>query len=165
MDKNGVWQLLRLTLRYCPHNSSSKKMREFIRTSQPPPSSTLSQSPRTLKNFAEKNPQLEIVARVLKNRHPVVIAEYKSTMEGKRVFDPDNFKHLVPEKHPVEPHVVDVKNKSTKEIYDVLHMLRNTSGRRMNEKIKKQIFTEAESIQGAWQPGITKGTTFTIKHL
>mmetsp|Transcript_9859 Transcript_9859/g.19375 ORF Transcript_9859/g.19375 Transcript_9859/m.19375 type:complete len:130 (+) Transcript_9859:140-529(+) len=64
MCSRGVWQLERLTIRYCQNGGSSTGTRQFIR--------------QFLGPFAEKNPQIQIDVIRRPNRHPVVLGEYRS---------------------------------------------------------------------------------------
>eukprot|EP00750_Incisomonas_marina_P017553 INCI2223.1.p1 GENE.INCI2223.1~~INCI2223.1.p1 ORF type:complete len:150 (-),score=34.36 INCI2223.1:265-714(-) len=58
----GVWQLQKLTIRYCPHNGSSAGARKFLR--------------EQAAEFARQNPQLELHAAVGAGKHPVAIGSY-----------------------------------------------------------------------------------------
>lgn len=58
----GVWQLQKLTLRYCPTNGSSSGVRQFLRNNAA--------------EFAKQNPQLEVHAAVGAGKHPIVIGSY-----------------------------------------------------------------------------------------
>mmetsp|Transcript_10102 Transcript_10102/g.17773 ORF Transcript_10102/g.17773 Transcript_10102/m.17773 type:complete len:129 (-) Transcript_10102:95-481(-) len=74
MCTRGVWQLEKLTLRYCNSGGSSLGVRNFIRES--------------LADFAAANPQLQCVAATKANRHPIAIGTYKNGYS--KVYDLKN---------------------------------------------------------------------------
>lgn len=162
VDKNGAWQLVRLTLRYCPIGGSSAGIRAFLRSAQIDPSITTN---KTLRRFAEENPQLQIVAKVKRNRHPSLFGEYRVHEKYTTLYDPDDFKTFVnnPEDRPA--HTVCVKNIDMKAIYKTCVNFRNSTGRQQNMLLKKPIFRESDSIQGHWKPFLTSQTTFTIRNI
>ena len=61
--QSGVWQLQRVTLRFCNFGGSSAGAREFIAKGH-------------LADFARRNPQVLLSAKALANRHPVFFGEY-----------------------------------------------------------------------------------------
>lgn len=61
MARNGVWELERLVLRYCPTSGSSKGAREFVETGLIP--------------FAKKNPQIQIKTAI-RSGHPHIYGKY-----------------------------------------------------------------------------------------
>lgn len=65
MLQAGVWQLQRVTLRFCNFGGSSAGAREFIAQGH-------------LANFARRNPQVDLRAKALANRHPVLFGEYSA---------------------------------------------------------------------------------------
>eukprot|EP00924_Labyrinthula_sp_SR-Ha-C_P000989 maker-scaffold_7-snap-gene-10.21-mRNA-1 protein AED:0.02 eAED:0.02 QI:107/1/1/1/1/1/2/118/152 len=151
MDKNRVWQLQRVTLRYCPIGGSSRRMRNFIRSD--------------LKNFAEDHPWIEFRTEIKKNKHPIVVGEYKNYLdEKKRKENKDfTFKDLVRDHKPIQPKVVDVKKMERKEIFSVLEMMRNETGNKVGKRYKKPVIVENESIQGLWEHGCTEGVEFKVE--
>ncbi|ETV69974.1 hypothetical protein H257_14347 [Aphanomyces astaci] len=63
MATRGVWQLQKLTVRYCQYGGSSKNVRELLK------------DPRFL-SFVTENPQVSFATEVQGNKHPVLIGEY-----------------------------------------------------------------------------------------
>ena len=64
MSIRGVFQLQKLTLRYCDIQSGSRGVRDFLRDGAAA--------------FAATNPHLEIQVGVRRGRHPVAIGEYRN---------------------------------------------------------------------------------------
>ncbi|CAK4660049.1 hypothetical protein LEN26_001986 [Aphanomyces euteiches] len=63
MATRGVWQLQKLTIRYCQYGGSSRNVRDMLK------------DPRFL-NFVSENPQVEFATQIKGNKHPVLIGEY-----------------------------------------------------------------------------------------
>ncbi|OQR84218.1 hypothetical protein ACHHYP_13716 [Achlya hypogyna] len=63
MATRGVWQLEKLTIRYCQYGGSSRYVREMLK------------DPRFL-NFVAENPQVTFSTELKGNRHPVLIGDY-----------------------------------------------------------------------------------------
>ena len=93
MCSRGVWQLERMTLRYCRHSGSSDGARcvgDVVEDALPLPEIVQCSSGlhhvawsrcrefirSRLVNFAEKNPQLSIAAKQAPGKHPKLVGEY-----------------------------------------------------------------------------------------
>eukprot|EP01125_Pyxidicula_operculata_P010665 TRINITY_DN3511_c0_g1_i2.p1 TRINITY_DN3511_c0_g1~~TRINITY_DN3511_c0_g1_i2.p1 ORF type:complete len:132 (-),score=27.45 TRINITY_DN3511_c0_g1_i2:15-410(-) len=63
MSIKSVWQLKKLTLRYCSGGGSSRGVRDYL------------QSPLK-KDFELSNPQVQLETLVKKSKHPILVAEY-----------------------------------------------------------------------------------------
>uniref|UniRef100_A0A7S2RB73 Large ribosomal subunit protein mL43 n=1 Tax=Mucochytrium quahogii TaxID=96639 RepID=A0A7S2RB73_9STRA len=84
MCSRGVWQLEKLTIRYCQNGGSSKGIRKFIR--------------HDVIKFAEENPQVSVQTVLKPNRHPIIVAEYKkgpSQVHSCRNYDRDEINGIV----------------------------------------------------------------------
>ena len=90
--------------------------------------------------FATKNPQVQCKAILGKGKHPVV--------EGRYVWGVNK--------------VCDLRNKQPKQISELVQLLRNTSGHKVTQ-FKVPVISKKPSIQGQWQPGITRGVNFELK--
>ena len=64
MSIRGVFQLSKLTVRYCDIQSGSRGVRDFLRNGATA--------------FAAKNPHLDIHVEVQCGRHPIAIGEYRN---------------------------------------------------------------------------------------
>lgn len=93
-----------------------------------------------LLEFAGKNPQLEVKTILGKGKHPV--------MEGRYVWGVNK--------------VVDLRNKNPKQIQELVDLLRNTSGHKVTQ-FKVPVVAKRPSLQGLWQPNLTKDVKFDIK--
>jgi large subunit ribosomal protein L43 len=79
--------------------------------------------------FAKKNPTVQVIGELRNGKHPFVRAEYLSGF----------------------PKQVCVKNETIRRIEEVIHMLNNSSGRKI-KKIEGSTQTDKPSIQGVWTP-------------
>ncbi|KAF0699016.1 Aste57867_10399 [Aphanomyces stellatus] len=75
MATRGVWQLQKLTIRYCQHGGSSKNVRELLKDSR-------------FLAFVSENPQVEFSTEIKGSKHPVLIGEYITN--EKKVCDVKN---------------------------------------------------------------------------
>ena len=64
MSIRGVWQLTRLTVKYCDIQSGSRGVRDFLREGAAA--------------FAAGHSHIDIHAQVKRGRHPVAIGEYRN---------------------------------------------------------------------------------------
>lgn len=62
MATRGVFQLRKLTLKYCDHSGSSKGAREFIR--------------HRIVEFANNTPAAEVVTELRPGQHPYIMGDY-----------------------------------------------------------------------------------------
>ncbi|CAN0423352.1 unnamed protein product [Ectocarpus sp. 8 AP-2014] len=62
MATRGVFQLRKLTLKYCDHSGSSKGAREFIR--------------QRIVEFANNTPAAEVVTELRPGQHPYIMGDY-----------------------------------------------------------------------------------------
>ena len=62
MARNGVWQLKRLSLRYCPFSGSSAGVRDFVS--------------EMFEGFRMENAHLDTRAEERRGRHPFLEGEY-----------------------------------------------------------------------------------------
>ena len=91
--------------------------------------------------WATQNPQIEVEVKVRNGKHPFVEGEYISG----------------------QPKQIGVKNEDTKRIYEVMDMLKNSSGRKM-KRLNRPVITQTPSIQGVWTPMLNlKEATFDIE--
>lgn len=170
MDKYGNWLCKRLVLRYGVKNVSSRAMRHFIRSGSLLYSSAESQKhidPQySLYTFAMNNPHIEIVVQreEYETRFPSITPHFKIHEDMRRVYDSQNFKHLIVEKG-YKPVRLTCKNKTEREIYDLCVEAINKTGRDTSQAIDKPVYSRFTSIQGEWTPFCTANTQFTItKH-
>lgn len=70
MATRGVFQLRKLTVKYCDYGGSSKGAREFIR--------------HRIVDFAKSTPAAEIVTELRPGRHPYIMGDYE-TGESKAI--------------------------------------------------------------------------------
>lgn len=70
MATRGVFQLRKLTVKYCEYGGSSKGAREFIR--------------HRIVEFANKTPAAEVVTELRPGHHPYISADYE-TGENKAI--------------------------------------------------------------------------------
>ena len=63
MATRGVWQLKKLTIRYCEHGGSSRHTRDIVKDSR-------------FLEFVKENPQVEFHTEIKNGRHPIVIGDY-----------------------------------------------------------------------------------------
>ncbi|ETV94190.1 hypothetical protein H310_11896 [Aphanomyces invadans] len=75
MATRGVWQLQKLTIRYCQYGGSSKNVREMLKDSR-------------FLSFVNENPQVSFATEVKSNKHPILIGEYITN--EKKVCDVKN---------------------------------------------------------------------------
>ena len=80
-------------------------------------------------NWALDNPQIQVEVKIRNGKHPFVEGEYVS---GK-------------------PKQIGVKNEDMKRIYQVMDMLKNSSGRKMT-RLNRPVITQTPSVQGVWTP-------------
>ena len=64
MATRGVFQLRKLTVKYCEYGGSSKGAREFIR--------------HRIVEFANKTPAAEVVTELRPGHHPYISADYET---------------------------------------------------------------------------------------
>lgn len=62
MATRGVFQLKKLTVKYCEHSGSSRGTREFIR--------------HHIVEFANRTPAAEVVTELRPGQHPFIVGEY-----------------------------------------------------------------------------------------
>ena len=84
----------------------------------------------SLASWAQNYPHLNVQIQVRNGKHPVVFGDYRTN---------------------TTQHQVCVKNYSTADIREVLHMLVSRSGRKIT-KFTKPVLTDTPSIQGVWTP-------------
>ena len=113
MCTNGVWQMTSLQFRYCNIGGSSVGARSFIR--------------ENLVDFAVKNPQIDIKTKLVRGKHPAMVAGYLKGVARQ----------------------VDLRNKTPKQIEDQLFYLRNCKGQKVG-KFKQPVISKLPSIQGSW---------------
>ncbi|GLD94293.1 hypothetical protein PINS_up002904 [Pythium insidiosum] len=77
MATRGVWQLQKVTIRYCQHGGSSKHVREMFK------------DPRFLQ-FVKENPQVTFETEIKGARHPILIGDYIT--DERKVVDVKNKK-------------------------------------------------------------------------
>lgn len=63
MATKGVWQLNKVTIRYCQHGGSSRYVRKLL-------------SDERFLKFVEENPQVQFETELKGARHPIVIGDY-----------------------------------------------------------------------------------------
>uniref|UniRef100_M4BMG1 Large ribosomal subunit protein mL43 n=1 Tax=Hyaloperonospora arabidopsidis (strain Emoy2) TaxID=559515 RepID=M4BMG1_HYAAE len=63
MATKGVWQLSKVTIRYCQHGGSSRYVRQLL-------------SDQRFLQFVEENPQVQFETELKGARHPIVIGDY-----------------------------------------------------------------------------------------
>jgi large subunit ribosomal protein L43 len=109
-------------------------------------------SSRTVRDFissgrivrwAMANPQVDVEVKVRNGQHPYVLGEY---LTG-------------------NPKQVGVKNEDMKRIYEVIDMLKNSSGRKI-KRLQKPVVTQTPTIQGIWTPMLDiKDAEFDIEYV
>ncbi|CAK9198570.1 unnamed protein product [Sphagnum troendelagicum] len=82
-----------------------------------------------LPKFQKQNPQLEATTHLVRGHHPHLRGHFVNGNER----------------------VVDVKNKSSEEIWTQVMRLRNSTGRKV-VKLKTRHVTHSPSVQGTWTP-------------
>lgn len=65
--ERGVWQMTRMTLRYCLHSGSSRGVRDFMRSN--------------LRTWAEAHPHVSVHLEQVNGKAPVVIGHYPKDVE------------------------------------------------------------------------------------
>ena len=90
--------------------------------------------------FAKKNPQVNCKVIEGYKKHPV--------MEGRYVWGVNK--------------VCDLKNKNSKQVLELVTLLRNTSGHKVTH-FKVPVYSKKPSIQGVWRPQISENIDFQIK--
>ena len=92
-------------------------------------------------NWAVENPQIQVELKVRNGKHPFVEGEYASG----------------------QPKQIGIKNEDTKRIYQVIEMLKNSSGRKMT-RLNRPVITQTPSVQGVWTPMLNlKDVKFDIQ--
>jgi large subunit ribosomal protein L43 len=115
IDGKFQFPLQKLVFNYCDFGGSSSVMKEYIKTK--------------LIDFAQKNPQFEIIIQPRPYHHPLIRAYYNNGF----------YKYQC------------VRKFSLRDIDDVVNYYRNSSG--MSPiKPKFPIFTNNESLRGIWSP-------------
>lgn len=95
MATRGVFQLRKLTVKYCEHGGSSKGAREFIR--------------HRIVEFANKTPATEVVTELRPGRHPHIAGEYE-TGESKSI----GVKNLTPSE--IMDYAMTLRNSSGRKV-------------------------------------------------
>ena len=123
----GVWQLQKLSIKYCKTGGSSTGVRDFIRD--------------RIRDFAGRFPHVEFETKRLPGRHPVIHGTYKngnSKPMSVRAMD-------VEEVEAALQRLCDTTGrKMTKISAQVKHSSKGPLG-------------ESGSLQGVWTPGIEYG--------
>ncbi|TMW55921.1 hypothetical protein Poli38472_008569 [Pythium oligandrum] len=63
MATRGVWQLQKVTIRYCQHGGSSRHVRQML-------------ADERFLNFVKENPQISFETEIKGARHPVLVGDY-----------------------------------------------------------------------------------------
>jgi large subunit ribosomal protein L43 len=93
--------------------------------------------------WAMDNPQIDVEVKIRNGKHPYVLGEY---LTG-------------------NPKQVGIKNEDTKRIYEVMNLLKNSSGRKI-KRLQKPVMTQTPTIQGIWTPGLNiKDVEFDIQYV
>jgi len=119
MCTRGIYQLKRLSLQYCDYGGSSKGVRDFLQSEY-------------LKEFLEKNPQINFEFYMKRGFHPYISSSY---ING--YVKDQSLRGLQPE-----------------EILKELLRYRNSSGRKHIEHSGKKVYGSIKSIQGGWKPNM-----------
>jgi len=115
MSLRGVRQLRELLVRFSDIDGSSKGIREWMQ--------------KNLLDLANKNPHISFQVETIRNRHPILRANY---LNG-------NSK------------TIGVKNLTPKEINEYAEFLNNQIGRKMSSTgYAKPVVSRNPSIQGEW---------------
>ena len=80
-------------------------------------------------DWATQHPHVEVELKLRNGKHPYIQGEYLSG-------------------HPKQ---IGVKNQEIKQIYKVMDMLKNSSGRKIT-RLNRPVVTQTPSIQGIWTP-------------
>ena len=96
----------------------------------------LKNSPHLI-NFATENPHVDIIVKSRNGHHPYIQGEYV-TGQSKQIC---------------------VKNTTEKRILEVMGMLRNTSGRKIQQLGGLAVRGDCASVQGVWTPMLNLGGT------
>jgi large subunit ribosomal protein L43 len=80
-------------------------------------------------SWATDHPQVQVELKVRNGKHPFLEGDYISG----------------------QPKQIGVKNEDTKRIYQVMDMLKNSSGRKM-KRLNRPVITQTPSVQGVWTP-------------
>ncbi|OWM67884.1 hypothetical protein CDL15_Pgr010822 [Punica granatum] len=158
MALRGVWQLQKLIVSYCDWGGSSRGIRYLPLYSSLEEFSTVIDSSlylfaviplkqwflppvfesnirafmeSHLPAFKEKNPQLEVVAELVRGQHPLLKGFYKNKNER----------------------VVCVRNMDPEEVLLHATRLRNALGRKV-VKLRTRHVTKHPSVQGTWTTGL-----------
>ena len=126
MATRGVWQLRELVISYCERSGSSRGVREFLHTRLIP--------------FASENPQLQIVAKQRRDRHPYALGIYVTEGERKQL---------------------DLKNLSAHQVAHQVQSLRDARPVKLRKWAKP--FRSSPSVQGPWEMGQELGAHRTIR--
>ena len=123
----GVWQLEKLSIKYCKTGGSSTGVRDFVRD--------------RIRNFAERFPHVEFETKRLPGRHPVIHGKYKNGN-----IKPISVRAMnVDEVEAACQRMVDsTGRKMTKISSQVKHSSRGP-------------LAESGSLQGVWSAGIQYG--------
>lgn len=93
-----------------------------------------------LADFARENPTVRVATIVARGKHPVLEGIYDSPFKV--------------------PRVVDVKNKTVKDIAEHAQWLRDCDGSKVG-KFSRPVYTQRPSVQGEWKPIATAKTLGT----
>lgn len=121
---NGAKQLQKLTIRYCDWGGSSAKVRQFVATE--------------LTKLRELEPEIVIETTVVRNKHPIVIGEFK---QGRLVRSGERL-----------PKVLELRQaEDVSEIWSKINFLRWETGMKARP-ITDVKQSKVPSIQGEWNP-------------
>jgi large subunit ribosomal protein L43 len=165
MATRGIPQLLQLYIHYCEHGGSSRAVRQSLENGM-------------LIKWTTKYPHIDVHLLRHNGHHPYISAEYITApaplpytpvqssrkANSKSRYAQNKASHVVsnelryrdgatqPHRKGLAYHQVAVPNAAdSREILDVLDMLRNRSGRKIT-KITTPVLTDTPSIQGIWTP-------------
>lgn len=115
----GVWHLQKLEIRYSETGGSSLGVRFYLRY--------------LLKEWKERNPQVEVMTEHSLYQHPQVTAIFRSGEKAK----------------------CQMKNLTARQIEDLLNLYRNSQGPNLHLRHGgPRCWTDRRSIQGLWQPSL-----------
>ncbi|KAG9290089.1 hypothetical protein G9A89_010395 [Geosiphon pyriformis] len=84
--------------------------------------------------FAKENPEIEIVVKPRPSKHPCIRGIYLNNRDK----------------------VICVKNKTSEQIEEYAHLIRDSSGLSTRTRFKKPVVSTTESVRGIWSPFHTK---------